>query len=272
MSDSKYTLAELCIAACAEVWRDEGEVLATGIGLIPRLAAGLAKYTINPALMMTDAEAYLVAEPVPVGPRNGYKPVVEGWMPYSRTFDLLWGGKRHALVGPVQVDRHGQMNISAVGDYAKPKAALLGVRGYPGNSVSHRNSMFVPNHSTRVFVAGECDVVCSVGVNPSRWPDGKRPAGFGLGRIVTDLAVLDFGGPQEQIRVRSLHPGVTLEQVQKNTGFALASALTIATTPAPTTEQLQCIRTRLDPHNQRASVFKGDPPGNHRVAVQGAAS
>lgn len=270
VNDSNYTLAELCIAACADIWRDDGEVLATGIGLIPRLAAGLAKYTVNPALLMTDAEAYLVAEPVPVGPRNGYKPVIEGWMPYSRTFDLLWGGKRHALVAPVQVDRYGQMNISAVGDYAKPKAALLGVRGYPGNSISHRNSMFVPNHSTRAFVAGECDVVCSVGNNPARWPDGKPPPGFALGRVVTDLAVLDFGGPDAQVRVCSLHPGVTLEQVQKNTGFALAAGELVPMTPAPTAQQLQLIRTRLDPHNLRASAFKGDPPGDRRTTLREA--
>lgn len=267
MSDSKYTLAELCTVACADIWRDDGEVLATGIGLIPRLAAGLAKCTVNPALMMTDAEAYLVAEPVPVGPRNGYRPAIEGWMPYSRTFDLLWGGKRHALVGPVQVDRFGQMNISAIGEYAKPKAALLGVRGYPGNSISHRNSMFVPNHSPRVFVSGECDVVCSVGINPARWPDGKRPAAFALGRIVTDLAVLDFNGPSEQMRVRSLHPGVTLDQVRAQTGFALAVDDSLTTTAAPTAEQLEIIRTRLDPHDLRASVFKGNPSGERRAAA-----
>lgn len=267
MGESKYTLAELCIVACAEVWRDDGEVLATGIGLIPRLAAGLAKCTLNPALMMTDAEAYLVAEPVPVGPRNGYQPAFEGWMPYSRTFDLLWGGKRHALVGPVQVDRFGQMNISAIGEYTKPKTALLGVRGYPGNSISHRNSMFVPNHSTRVFVSGECDVVCSMGINPARWPDGKRPAGFALGRIVTDLAVLDFGGPAEQVRIVSLHPGVKVEQVQQSTGFALAVEGEPVTTPAPTSEQLHIIRTRLDPHDLRASAFKGNPPGERRAAA-----
>ena len=74
-----YTLAELCITAAAEAWRDNGEVLASGIGLIPRLAASLAKETFAPELMMTDGEAYLVEEPVPVGKRGGYVPKVEGW-------------------------------------------------------------------------------------------------------------------------------------------------------------------------------------------------
>lgn len=264
MATHDYTLAELCITAAAEAWRGDGEVLATGIGLIPRLAAGLAKLTFNPALMMTDAEAFLVAEPVPVGPRKGYEPVIEAWMPYSRTFDLLWRGRRHAMVGPVQVDRFGQSNISTVGDYAKPKAALLGVRGFPGNSISHTNSFFVPNHSTRAFVAGEVDMVAGAGYNPSRFPGGRLPLDLEIRLVVTDLAVLDFGGPEHRPRVRSLHPGVTFEQVQENTGFELLREASIPATAAPGEEALRLIRERLDPHNQRASVFKGNPPGDRR--------
>ena len=70
MQSTSYTLSELCICAASEAWRGDGEVLATGIGLIPRLAASLAKMTHSPELMMTDGEAYLVSEPVPVGPRG----------------------------------------------------------------------------------------------------------------------------------------------------------------------------------------------------------
>ena len=265
-TDPGYTLAELCIAACAEAWRNDGEVLATGIGLVPRLAAGLAKLTFNPDLMMTDAESVLVAEPVPVGPRGNYQVKVEGWMPYLRTFDLLWHGRRHALVGPVQVDRYGQMNISAVGDHARPKASLLGVRGFPGNTLNHPNSLFVPNHSPRVFVAGEVDVVCSLGYNPARWPGGVKPADLDLRLCVTDLAVLDFGGPDHAMRVVSLHPGVTLEQVQAATGFPLQVEGVPPVTAAPTAEQLDIIRTRLDPRNLRATVFKGNPPGTRQAA------
>ena len=264
MATQDYTLAELCISAAAEAWRGDGEVLATGIGIIPRLAAALAKLTFNPALLLTDGEAYLVSEPVPLGSRDGYEPVIEGWMPYSRTFDVLWSGRRHALVGPAQVDRYGQSNISVIGDYARPKAALLGVRGFPGNSVSHTNSFFVPNHSKRTFVEGEVDMVSGAGYNPARWPNGRIPERFAIRLVVTDLAVLDFGGPQHQPRVRSLHPGVTFEQVQDNTGFPLLRDDVIPTTPAPSEGALRLIRERLDPHGLRATVFKGDPPGDRR--------
>jgi len=264
LANHDYTLAELCICAAAEAWRGDGEVLASGIGVIPRLAAALAKLTINPALLLTDGESCLVAEPVPLGPRGDYEPIIEGWMPYSRTFDVLWRGQRHAMVGPVQVDRYGQSNISVIGDYAKPKAALLGVRGFPGNSISHINSFFVPNHSRRSFVEGEVDMVSGAGYNPARWPNGRIPERFEIRLVVTDLAVLDFGGPQHQPRVRSLHPGVTFEQVQDNTGFPLHRPDVIPTTPAPSEEALRLIRERLDPHGLRASVFKGNPPGDRR--------
>jgi|SRR5581483_5335241 len=256
MTETACNLADLCICAAAEAWRADGEVLATGITLIPRLAAGLARLTVNEELLLTDAECHLVAEPVPVGLRTGAPPVIEGWMPYARTFDLLWGGRRHAMVAPTQIDRFGQANISIVGDYGRPKAALLGVRGFPGNSLHHANSYFVPNHTARTFVAGEVDMVCGAGYNPDRWPDARPPKWLDLRLIVTDLAVLDFDGPRHQVRVRHLHPGITFEQLQDNTAFPLARAEPLSTTPAPSALQLRLIREVLDPHGQRASVFK----------------
>jgi len=255
MSDTNYTLAELIIAAASEAWRLDGEVLATGIGLIPRLAASLSMSSNNPLLMMTDSEAFVVSEPVPVGPRGGYKPKFETAMGFARIFDNVWSGKRHAMVGPTQVDRFGQANISAIGGtYAKPKVMMLGVRGFPGNSISHRNSFFVPNHSKQVFVEGEVDVVCSIGYNPARLPKGYSFDDIKIGKIFTNLCVMDFGGPNQQARLLSLHPGVTVEQVRENTGFEVLVEGDVPTTPAPTAEQLAII-ARLDPKGLRASAL-----------------
>ena len=181
-------------------------------------------------------------------------------MSYARTFDNIYGGKRHALVAPVQIDRYGQTNISTIGDRQTPKAALLGVRGYPGNSINHPNSYFIPSHDTRAFVAGEVDFVCSLGYNPARWPGGKRPQFLDLRLIVSNLAVMDFGGTDHGVRVRSLHPGVTFDDVQAATGFPLQRPTDIPVTPLPSAEQLHLIRTVLDPSGLRATVFKGDPP------------
>ena len=252
---AEYTLADVCITTAAECWRDQGEVLATGIGLIPRLAASLAMQTCNQELLMTDSEAYVVSEPVPVGPRNGYEPKRETWMGFSRIFDNVWSGKRHALVGPSQIDCYGQANISCIGDYTNPKVQMLGVRGFPGNSISHGNSFFVPSHSRKAFVEGEVDMVCSIGYNSARLPKGYQLDQINIHRIITNLCVMDFGGPNKQMRVLSLHPGVELSEVQDNTGFTLAVADELNTTAVPSEQQLALIK-QLDPSNLRAHVFK----------------
>lgn len=262
MSDSPYSLAELMIVAASHAWAEDGEVMGTGIGPLPRIAAGLCKLTGNPLLATTDGECWYTGEPLPLGVSVA-EAEVEGWSPYDRVFSGLWGGRRHAMVAPVQIDRFGQTNISVIGDHARPKAAMLGARGFPGNTIHHPNSFFFTSHTTRSFVSGEVDYVCSAGYNPARYPDGRVLPGVDLRRIVTDLAVLDFGGPDHAIRVISLHPGVSFEQVQENTGFELARADALPVTPAPTAEQLALI-DRLDPKGQRRKVLKDDPPGDRR--------
>ena len=258
-----YTLAELCIVAASKAFENEGEVLATGIGVIPRLAASLAMKTTNPDLMMTDSEAWMLSEPNPLGKRgDDFVPATESWMGFSRIFDNVWSGKRHAMLGPTQIDRFGQANISALGGtYQQPKVQMLGVRGFPGNSISHANSWFVPAHNKRVFVEGQCDLVCTIGYNPERLPRGYSMEDIDLRMIVTDLCVMDFGGPDHQVRLVSLHPGITAEQVQENTGFEIHIPDSVSSTTAPTEEQLAII-AELDPHNLRSKQLKDNPPGD----------
>lgn len=260
---AEATLAELVAVAASEVWRGNGEILANGIGTIPRLGASLAKLTHSPELLMTDSEAYLVEDPAPLGvdERPGYA----GWMPFSRIFDVVWRGDRHAMVTPVQMDRWGQCNISVIGDYHKPKVQMLGARGLPGNSINHANSMFLPKHSKRAFVEGEVDMVSSVGFRAENWPEGVRRDLMSIPRVITDLCVMEFGGTDHALRVLSVHPGVTFEQVQEATSFPLERVSDLAETPMPTAEQLEIIR-RLDPTDMRAGVIKGNPPARRSAA------
>jgi len=261
---TEATLADLVILACAQAWRNDGEEMATGIGPLPRLGTALAKTLYNPALQTTDGECYYGNDPIAPGRRTG--PVVyEGFANYDRVFSSLWGGRRHAMVGPVQFDRFGQANISVIGNHDKPKSAMLGARGFPGNSITHPNSFFFPNHNKRALIEGEVDFVCMAGYNPARYLNGKPPVGLDLRIIVTNLCVMDFGGPDHQVRVASLHPGVTFEEVQENTGFPLARiADVIPETPVPTADELALI-AKLDPNNVRATVFKENPPARRAV-------
>lgn len=241
--------ADVCVVACAEAFRGDGEVLASGMGVIPRLGVSLARCTFEPDLLVTDGEATLVAEPVPVGPRDGYVVRAEGQMPFRRVFDQLWGGRRHVMMGAAQIDRHGATNISCIGEWAHPKAQLLGVRGAPGNTVNNRTSYFVPNHSLRTFVE-RVDVVSGVGYDRERWPTDGLPF-LELGHVVTDLAVLDHLGNDGRMRLRSVHPGVTVEQVVESTGFELEVPDEVPTSRLPTDDELRLLDEVLDPHGIR---------------------
>ena len=143
VSDVGVTRAETCAVACAEVWRDAGEVMASPFGVIPSLGARLAKLTFAPDLVLTDGEAALMvgAPPISTPPAELVR---EAAMPYRSVFDVVWSGRRHIMMMASQIDRTGNQNISAIGDHAHPKVQLVGVRGAPGNSVNHPTSYWVP--------------------------------------------------------------------------------------------------------------------------------
>ena len=154
------TRAEYCAVAIADCFADDGEVMGSPMGLLPSLGARLAKHTSNPLLMITDGESRILQGAPPLGVTHD---VVEGWMPFRLVLESVVSyGKRHVIMGATQIDREGNQNISAIGDWARPKRQLLGVRGAPGNTVNNKTSYWVPKHSARVFV-DHVDVVSGVG-------------------------------------------------------------------------------------------------------------
>jgi acyl CoA:acetate/3-ketoacid CoA transferase beta subunit len=248
------TLDEICVVACAEAWRGDGEVLASPIGVVPTIAARLAKASFEPDLVLTDGEAYLVANPLPVGRPPEHK-VIEGWLPYRSVFDVVWSGRRHVMMGATQVDRYGNQNIACIGDWHRPKAQLLGVRGAPGNTVNHPTSYWVPNHSRRAFVE-HVDMVSGVGYRRAAETGGSVSRYHDIRVVVTNKAVLDFATPDHSMRLRSLHPGVTVDQVTEATGFPLVVPDDLEATRLPTDEELGLVREVLDPTGLRRSEVK----------------
>lgn len=225
---SAFTLDELCVVACAEIWRGAGEILASGMGPVPSRAARLAQRTFAPDLLVTDGEARLLDA----------AGRVEGWLPYRSVFDVVWWGRRHVLMGAAQLDQHGNQNISCIGDWARPKAQLLGVRGAPGNTVNHPTSYWVPEHTRRVFVP-RVDAVSGVGTDRGR---GMRF--HDLRRVITNKAVLDFATPDGRMRLVSVHPGVSVADVTAATGFELVVG-DVSETRAPGDEELRLLREEI---------------------------
>jgi acyl CoA:acetate/3-ketoacid CoA transferase beta subunit len=248
---TQFTRADSCVIACAEIYRGDGEILANPtVGSIPFIGARLARATFEPDLLMTDGESMLVAGMMPVGAPAANK-VVEGWLPYRMSFDqAVWPGRRHVVMGASQVSRYGDTNIAAIGPWERPTAQLLGARGAPGNTVNHATSYWIPNHSVRVFVA-DVDFVSGLGPARASRLGGTLPGHNDIRRVVTNLCVIDFESPGCAARLRSIHPGVTLEEVIAKTGFPLVIPNDLGLTRAPTEDELRLIRDVIDPTGTR---------------------
>ncbi|GCD33510.1 CoA-transferase [Streptomyces chrestomyceticus JCM 4735] len=245
------TRAEYCVIACAEVWRGAGEVLASPMGTVPALGARLARLTFSPDLLLTDGEALLVGGGPAAGRTGAPEPMTEGWLPYRRHLALVATGRRHVMMGASQIDRYGNQNISCIGDWARPSRQLLGVRGAPVNTLNHPTSYWVPKHSPRTFVE-RVDMVCGVGYDRAAAAGPSATRFHRVPEVVSDLGVFDFETPDRTLRVRSLHPGVRLEDVRAATGFTLhVPDGEVPHTREPTAEELRLLREVVDPGGLR---------------------
>lgn len=244
---SEPTRADVCAAAVADAFKDDGEIFASPMGTMPMLGVRLAKLTSNPDLVISDGESLFLHGTPPLFAKGD---VVEGWIPFRKVFDVVAHGKRHVMMGATQVDRDGNQNISAIGPFAQPQRQLLGSRGAPGNTVNNRTSYWVPKHSTRVFVEA-VDIVSGVGPKRAAMA-GPAAARFNdIHRIVSNLGVFDVDGPDRTVRLLSVHPGVTTGEVQEATGFDLGDLTSVPETRVPTMEELVLIGEVLDPRGIR---------------------
>ncbi|WNF26497.1 CoA-transferase [Streptomyces sp. C11-1] len=234
------TRAEHCVIACAEAWRGDGEVLASPMGAVPSVGARLARLTFAPELLLTDGEATIV------GPDGA----AEGWLPYRRHLTLVTGGRRHVMMGASQIDRFGNQNISCIGDWERPSRQLLGVRGAPVNTLNNPVSYWVPRHSRRVFVE-RVDMVCGVGYDRAAAAGPSATRFHRIPRVVSDLGVFDFATPDRSMRLVSVHPGVTVDQVREATAFTLTVPDDVPRTRSPSPAELRLIREVIDPSGTR---------------------
>jgi acyl CoA:acetate/3-ketoacid CoA transferase beta subunit len=235
------TRADVCAVACADLFRTDGEILVSPMGTMPSIGARLARLTFAPELLLSDGEAALLADVPPLGAAAP----IEGWLPYRNVFDVVAWGRRHVVMGANQIDRFGNQNISCIGAHDAPTRQMFGSRGAPGNTVNHRTSYWVPKHSTRVFVE-HVDMTSGVGYDRATGTAGRF---HDLHRVVTNLAVLDFATAERRMRLVSVHPGVTVAQVQAATSFPLV-AEDVPDSRLPSDAELALL-ARLDPRGLR---------------------
>lgn len=244
-SAGEPTLADICAVACAEIFADAGEIFASPMTPMASVGARLARLTTEPDLLLTDGECRFLADTPAIGKTNEF----EGWIPFQRVFDVLASGKRHVVMGANQIDRYGNQNISAFGDLRQPSRQMFGVRGAPGNTINHATSYWVGKHSTRVF-SESVDVVCGVGYD--RYDHDDPAFRFHhIHRVVSNLGVFDFSGPGGTMAARSVHPGVTVDEIAESTSFEIHGLDDAGTTPLPGGEQLRLINEVIDPGGVR---------------------
>jgi acyl CoA:acetate/3-ketoacid CoA transferase beta subunit len=237
--------AEVCVVACAELFRDVGEIMVSPMTTVVSIGARLARLTFSPDILLTDGEALLLKDT----PALGSVGAIEGWMPFGRVFETLAWGRRYVVMGANQVDRFGNQNLSAFGPLQHPTRQMFGVRGAPGNTINHATSYWVGNHSRRVF----CDAVDVVsGIGYDKVDPGNPAFRFtDVRRVVTNLGVFDFGGPDRTMRAVSLHPGVSPDDVREATSFEVHGLSDAGETRLPTTDELDLIQKVIDPKSLR---------------------
>ena len=178
----------MCAVACAELFRDAGEIMVSPMATMVSVGARLARLTFSPDILLTDGEARLLADTPAIGAAGA----IEGWMPFGRVFETLAWGRRHVVMGANQIDRYGNQNLSAFGPLQHPTRQMFGVRGAPGNTINHATSYWVGNHSKRVF-CDSVDIVSGIGwdkVDPDNpayrfvnvYPGGVEPRSVRLQR------------------------------------------------------------------------------------------
>lgn len=163
-------------------------------------------------------------------------------------FDLFRTGKLGVgFVSGAQIDQYGNLNIVAIGDYHRPKARLVGALLQTEHMAFANRNIIPVDLSKRTFVP-KVDFRSGVGFGEG----GDSRAKYGLPGggpklIVTNMAVLDFEETTKRMRIQSIHPGFTIDQIKDNCGFELVIPKDVPLTEPPTKEQVDILRRVLDP-------------------------
>ena len=240
-----YSPAEMMIVASARQLAGE-RVCFVGVGP-PNIACNLAKRTVAPGLELVYESGVFGSEPARLPLSIGDPTLVTGSASVTSMFELfayyLQGGLIDVgFLGASQIDRFGNINTTVIGAYDSPKVRLPGSGGACEIAINAKKVFVIMPQTKRSFV-DHIDFVTSPG-----HLTGKRPATWGAGPsvVVTGLGLYGFDDRTGEMVLRSLHQGISLDEVRDNTSWELRVADDVQQTPPPTDEELRVIR-ELDP-------------------------
>lgn len=230
-----------------------GTPLVTGSTYCSQAAAAVAARVHDPRIMLMSGYGLIDPATVVVLPtlgeffnRSGARAVLD----QQAMFEFVLSGRFRIWIAPAQVDRVGSANISCIGPFERPKVALVGPRGLPDDGVNLPSmSYYVPRHSPRSVVE-QVDHVCAPGFVEERRQGDVADGAPDL--LVTNLGVFEFG--EDGFRARSLHAGVSREQVEEQTPFRVAFDDSPRVTEPPSQAEIDAVEA-ADPLGCRRLEF-----------------
>lgn len=248
-----FSKSEMMIVAAARELAGQ-RVCFVGVGL-PNVAVNLAQRTVAPDIELVYEAGIFGARPARLPLSIGDPTIVSGATAAMSMFELfafyLQGGRVDVgFLGAAQIDRFGNINTTVIGDYATPRTRLPGSGGACEIAINARQIFVIMRQSRRSFVE-RIDFRTSPGnlggaANSERIRREQGWLGRGPSVVVTDLGIYHFDESGE-MRLDSLHPGATLDQVRETIGWEPRISADLATTPAPTSTELDLMRLELDP-------------------------
>ena len=249
MAELTYNPKELMVVNAARLLRDN-DVVFVGVG-IPNLACNLARRTHAPNLQMIYEAGVYGAQPSRLPLSIGDPSLVTGSASVCSMYDVFTlylqrGNVDVGFLGGAQIDRYGNINATVIGDYQNPKVRLPGSGGSMEIAAWANRCYIITPHQIRRFPE-KVDFHTSIGFldgGDARKKTGVR--GGGPEAIVTNLGVLRPNEDGELV-LAALHPGVTFEEAQANTGWELKQAEDCPVTEPPNADELRILREELDP-------------------------
>jgi glutaconate CoA-transferase subunit B len=240
-----YTPNEMMTIAAARALRND-DVCFVGIGM-PSAAANLARLTHAPDITLIYESGTIATKPniLPLSIGDGElcdTALTTVSVPEMFRYWVQGGRISVGFLGGAQIDRFANLNTTVVGRYDKPKVRLPGGGGAPEIATSCGEIFIIMSQSKRSFV-DKLDFITSLGHGAGKGDRERFGAKTkGPTKLVTDLAVFEPDAETREMTVVSIHPGVTREQIQENTGWAVRHAAKVGETPAPTAPELEVLR------------------------------
>ena len=249
VDELNYNSNELMVVNAARLLRD-GDVVFVGVG-IPNLACNLAMRTHAPNLQMIYEAGVIGAQPSRLPLSIGDPTLVSGSLSVCSMYDIFTlylqrGNVDVGFLGGAQIDQYGNINATVIGDYQSPRVRLPGSGGSMEIAAWANRCYIITPHQKRRFPA-RVDFQTSIGFlsgGDARKKTGVR--GAGPEAVVTNLGLMQPNQDGELV-LTALHPGVSFEQVQVNTGWPIKQSEACTITELPNQEELRILREELDP-------------------------